>query len=99
VEYGSSPIDLLNVTGLLDITGGFVDFGQVGGALDGVNPYIFGSYGSLTGTFTELNVPDGYQVDYGVGTSSVLSLAVVPEPATALLGGLGMLVLLRRRKS
>jgi autotransporter-associated beta strand protein len=50
-----------------------------------------GTWGGLNSTATNKN--DTY---FGTGTGM---LNVVPEPATALLGGLGMLTLLRRRRS
>jgi autotransporter-associated beta strand protein len=75
---------------------------------------LFGYTGLLTGTFTGLADLDqfnqaGYnwQIRYadvtpgtlngGTG-SSFVTLTVVPEPSAALLGGLGLLVLLRRRR-
>ncbi len=101
VEFGSASIDLMNVANLLDITGATVDFSQLSGALDGVNPYVFATYGTLTGgTFSNvLNLPDGYGIDYGSGSSSALSLVAIPEPAAAFIGSIGLFALLRRRRS
>ena len=100
VEFGTGSIDIVNVTGLLDLTGSTVDFSQVAGALDGSSPYTFGNYGSLSGTFgSVLNLPDGYEINYGTGSDSTLTLIAVPEPQAALLGGLGLLCILRRRRN
>ncbi|MCW1921196.1 autotransporter-associated beta strand repeat-containing protein [Luteolibacter arcticus] len=99
VEFGTGSIDLINVAGLLDLTGSTVDFSQLTGALDGVSPYTFANYGSLSGTFADvLNLPDGYELDYGTGTTSALTLIAVPEPRVALLAGAGLLCNLRRRR-
>lgn len=58
-----------------------------------------------TSTVT-LNLGDGYITfkqdpwdGYSVGHVDNLSVSIVPEPGAALLGGLGMLCLLRRRRS
>lgn len=75
---------------------------------------LFGYTGTLTGTFSGLadlasfnEAGYDWQIRYadssagtlngGLGTSFV-TLTVVPEPAAALLGGLGLLTLLRRRR-
>lgn len=100
VEFGTGSIDLVNVSGLLDLTGATVDFSQVAGALDGASPYTFANYGSLSGTFgSVLNLPDGYEINYGTGSDSALTLIAVPEPRAALIGGLGLFCLLRRRRN
>jgi hypothetical protein len=99
VEFGSSSIDLLSVTGLLDITGGNVSFIEFAGPLDGTSPYVFASYGSLSGIFSGI-APSGYTIDYafddGVSTRNI-ALVAVPEPRTAMLGVAGMIFLVRRR--
>lgn len=99
VEFGSSSIDLLSVTGLLDITGGNVSFIEFAGPLDGTSPYVFASYGSLSGIFSGI-APSGYTIDYafddGVSTRNI-ALVAVPEPRAAMLGLVGMLLLVRRR--
>lgn len=60
--------------------------------------------GSLTGSFhnaaddsTILLGGNAWMIDYGTGTNSAITLTAVPEPAGTLLGGLGLLALLRRR--
>ena len=104
VEYDTSTldlIDLLGVGGALDIAGSAVDFDLLGSGLDGISTYTFATYGSLTGgSFSLVNdLPSGYLIDYGTGTNSSISLVPVPEARTLLLGGLGALMLLRRRRS
>ncbi len=105
VEYdgdGAGTIDLLSVAGILDITNATVDFSQFGAAADD-GAYIFASYGTLVGgAFSSVfNLPSGgYYIDYaydnGITTNNIA--LVVPEPAAALMGGIGMLALLRRRR-
>ena len=47
----------------------------------------------------QINVPAGsYTANFGGGNVTSLVSFAVPEPSTALLGGLGMLLLLRRRR-
>jgi hypothetical protein len=77
-----------------------VDFDDIGADLDGTSSYVFASYGSLLGgTFASvIDLPTGYAINYGTGTNSTLALVPVPEPGCALLGGLGCLLLLRRRR-
>jgi autotransporter-associated beta strand protein len=102
VEYNTSFIDLINVAGLLNLgANSAVSFVNLGGALDGVNNYVFASYGSLTGTFSAGAAPAGYTIDYAYnnGVSSNNIALVIPEPSSLLLGGLGALALLRRRRS
>ncbi len=64
------------------------------------NNYTIATYtGTLTGTFdTIVGMPSGYSIDYGTGTNSSIMLTV-PEPgaAVSLLGGLGLLLGIRRR--
>ena len=98
VEYSGATIDLLNVTGGLNITTATVDFDMIGSALSEPS-YIFATYGSLTGTqfATVSNLPVNYEIDYAFGGNNI-ALVLIPEPSTALLGGLGLLALLRRRR-
>ncbi|GAA5118882.1 autotransporter-associated beta strand repeat-containing protein [Luteolibacter yonseiensis] len=106
VEYdgtGTGTVDLLAVLGSLDITNATLDLSQLGEAAnDGA--YVFASYGSLVGAaFAGITgiIPSGYHIDYaynnGVNTNNIA--LVIPEPATALLGGLGLFALLRRRRN
>lgn len=104
VEFDTGTInliDLFSIAGLLDIGGATVDFDDIGNDLDGTSSYVFASYGSLFGgTFASvIDLPTGYTINYGTGTNSTLALVPVPESGCALLGGLGCLLLLRRRRS
>jgi len=106
-DTASQKIDLLNVTGNLDITDAAlslddISFGDVG--LDGVSSYIFATYtGSLlgAGAFDSDPLPAGYEVDYDFGGNNIALVPVpVPEPGTIVLASLGCigLGLLRMRK-
>ena len=103
VEYdgGGSLIDLLAVTGNLNIGSATVDFAPLNSSLTG-SPYIFATYGSLIGSqfASVVDLPGGYTIDYAYdnGTTTT-NIALVPEPTVALLAGLGLLGLLRRRRA
>lgn len=100
---GLGTIDLLSVSGLLNITNATVDFNQLVASLD--DPYyIFATYGSLSGTqfSSVVDLPSGYGIDYAFNdglTSTNIALVAVPEPAAALLGSIGLLAILRRRRN
>jgi autotransporter-associated beta strand protein len=103
IEYdgtGAGSIDLLNVTGLLDITNATVSFTQLGAAADDA-VYVFATYGSLTGTFAPeriIGLPTGlpYTIDYNYLGANQIAI-VIPEPTTALLALIGLFPLYRRR--
>ncbi len=99
VEYDGGMIDLLNVTGTLDITEATVEFVGIGNDLSGI--VVFATYGLLIGTEFDqvIGLPDGYSIDYNYEGAN--SLALVPEPSTyALLFGISILTVavLRRRR-
>lgn len=104
---GAGSADLLRVGGLLDLTGGEVDFSTVAGGLTPDDPaYVFATYGALTGTFATITgLPTSYAIDYAYdnGTSAnnvalVFAPAPVPEPATVSLIAIGAVVGLGRRR-
>jgi PEP-CTERM motif len=96
---GAGTIDLLNVTGAFDITNASVSFTHIGAALDDAS-YVFASYGSLVGSAfaSEIDLPSGYEIDYAFG-GNFIALVAIPEPASTMLGGLGLLALFRRRRA
>jgi len=103
VEYDDSlpqQIDLLNVSGTLDITSATVDFADISDGTIGLSgsAYVFATYGTLTGSqfASVVDLPTGYTIDYAYGGNNI---ALVPEPTAALLAGLGLLGLLRRRRA
>jgi autotransporter-associated beta strand protein len=93
VEFDSDTgeIDMLNVSGNLDLTNGEFDFSNeaVGDLPNGA--YVFATYGSLTGQAAEFNVPANCSVVYGFGGLNQVALVAVPEPSMlVLLLGIGM---------
>ncbi len=102
IEYdgaGAGSIDLLAVAGGITVFGGNLDFSNVGDLPDD-SVYVFATFGgpiTLSGSFTENNVPSGYLVNYAYNGNS-FALVTIPEPTTLGLLGLGSLIGLRRRR-
>ena len=104
VEYDDSlagqKIDLLAVSGDLDISLAAVDFADISTGPVGLSgiAYIFATYGTLTGSqfASVVDLPTGYTIDYAYSGNNI---ALIPEPTAALLGALGLLGLLRRRRA
>jgi fibronectin-binding autotransporter adhesin len=104
VEYDGAAagqkIDLLAVTGDLDLTGATFAFAPAtgGSPLSGDGPFVFATYtGALTGSAGG-TAPAGYEVDYG--TPGQIALVVIPEPSTwilLVLGGMALAAYKRRR--
>jgi autotransporter-associated beta strand protein len=102
----------LSSTNILSLTGGILTLGNltfldlVG--WDWANAAV-GSYELIDGSFTvdfgnTAYLSEGTAYDFGNGrkgyfTSGSLNAVIVPEPRAALLGGLGLLALLRRRRA
>ena len=85
---------------LSDATGSGSAFDVSNGANDIVKMYVGGS---LTNTFTGLNLDAtdqyiSFHANNVIANIDNLSIATIPEPGAALLGSLGMLCLLRRRR-
>jgi len=87
VEFNSTAntIDLLRVTGGLNLDNYTLNFADLGaGSL--VNPsYIFATYGSLAGTTNTFSsivgTPSGYFVNYAFGGNNI-AIVAIPEPGT-----------------
>jgi len=88
--------DLLRMFGNLDL-GTATDTLAITGTLDGITSYLIATYtGSLTGTFDNVSGLTGsYIVDYSTPNSIFLT---IPEPSTAMLGGLALLLAFKRRR-
>lgn len=102
LDATSSSSDLLFVNGNLNLgANDQLTLSLLNGSSP-TNNYTIATYtGSLTGTFnTIVGMPAGYSIDYGTGTNSSIMLTV-PEPgaAVSLLGGLGLLLGIRRRRA
>jgi autotransporter-associated beta strand protein len=105
VEYnsGDDTIDMLSVSGALDLGGGvlkFADLATTPVALD-QPAYVFASYGSLAaGRPTVEDLPDMYTVDYEYGeANNQIALVAIPEPSMIVLlvvGGLAAAAFRRR---
>lgn len=103
ISLGALNIDsgatvLFNGLALTDIAG--IDLGT---ASNGTYNVLAGSF-TIDGASVISNLGEGNAADLGGGRSAYfeagsLNLVVVPEPGVALLGGLGLLTLLRRRRS
>ncbi|NLE37841.1 MAG: hypothetical protein GX621_07435, partial [Pirellulaceae bacterium] len=92
IEYNSNTpaIDLLNVSGALDLSSATLSFSDLGESTLTGEPYVFATYGTLAGApaFEPIGTPTGYVVDYAYEGNKV-ALVLIPEPsALALLAGL-----------
>jgi autotransporter-associated beta strand protein len=91
--------DLAIATGLLNF-GGTLNVTNIGGALQNGATFNLFDWGSAAGTFANVNLPtlDG-NLSWDQSNLYVDgTLAIIPEPKAALLGGWALLVLLRRHR-
>lgn len=93
----------LAISSALLTFGGTLNVTRIGSALVAGDTFNLFDWSSATGTFSTVNLPS---LDSGLAwdqsslySSGQISVTVVPEPGAALLGGLGMLALLRRRRA
>lgn len=108
VVIDSGGVSPMNIGGNVSLDGGLgVSFTTV--PIIGQQFTIMNYSGDLTGLFSEfdklVDSPSGpnsvlLRVDYGTGTDSSVVLTVVPEPSTLVLlgSGLGLMMLVRRRR-
>lgn len=111
---GASVADLVNVAGSLDLTGSAVVWSNLGTYAPGDKfTLISYDAGDLTGTFAGyaddtthsfgggfwfINYDDTAAGVNGGNRDRFITITAIPEPAVALLGGLGLLTILRRRR-
>jgi fibronectin-binding autotransporter adhesin len=103
---GSNINDLVSVTGNLTLDGILnvvATSGDFLAATEGMAWRLFNYTGTLTNNLVNfsLSMPTlGAGLDWEIDTATAgqVNLVVVPEPGAALLGGLGLLALLRRRR-
>ena len=104
VEYDSdfSTIDLLNVTGEFDLTGGTFNFSDLGSGSLSLTPHVFATYGTLVGNpALEVGVPVGFVVNYAFSGNQI-ALVPVPEPSGIVLlsfAAIGLGAFGRKRQS
>lgn len=105
MTVGANLNDLVSVAGNLTLDG-LLSLSATSGdfsAVTGGSWRLFDYSGTLTNNLLTLNsmpsLASGYSWSLDTATPGQVNLAVVPEPRAALLGGLGMLLLLRRRRA
>lgn len=101
---GSNINDLVSVTGNLTLNG-LLNVTSTAGSFNTVTSgswRLFNYTGALTDNLLTINtlpeLANGYSWTIDTTTSGQVNLAVVPEPSALLLGGLGILACLRRRR-
>lgn len=93
----------LAISSALLTFGGTLNVTRIGGALVAGDTFNLFDWSSATGTFSTVNLPSldtGLEWDQSsLYSNGQISVAAIPEPSAALLGGLGVLALLRRRRA
>jgi fibronectin-binding autotransporter adhesin len=92
--------DFATVSGLLTF-GGTLNVNNIGGALVSGDTFDLFNWTNSSGSFSSVNLPSldpGLTWDHSALYTSG-TITVIPEPSAALLGGLGLLALLRRRRA
>lgn len=104
MTVGGGINDLVSVAGNFTLNG-LLNVSATSGSFTGLTSgswRLFNYTGTLTDNLLVLNslpsLDPGYSWDLDSSTSGQVNLIIVPEPNAALLGGLGMLALLRRRR-
>jgi fibronectin-binding autotransporter adhesin len=104
MTVGGGVNDLVSVTGNLTLDG-LLNVTATGGSFAGVTSgswRLFNYSGALTNNLLALNtmptLDPGYSWSLDLATGGQVNLTVIPEPRTALLGGLAGFILLRRRR-
>jgi autotransporter-associated beta strand protein len=98
VEYNSATdaIDLLAVSGTLDLFAAMIQFSDLGSGVLDQPAYVFATYGTLAGTpVATPGIPTGYSIDYHYNNEN--KIALVPEPSSCILLLLAGLILAFRR--
>lgn len=89
IDLDASTGDQLQITGDLDLSS-TLDTLHVQG-LGGAASYVIATYtGTLTGTFDNVALPEGYSIGYGTGSDSAITL-MIPEPTALGLFGIGLI--------
>lgn len=107
-EVSGTAIDLITVTGLLDIEQATLDLQVDAITNDPTGWLVLARYGTLTGMgFADITIASGFQLDdieyaYGTGSNQIAvqisrSPAPVPAPAPLALIGVGLFALAGRR--
>jgi fibronectin-binding autotransporter adhesin len=104
MTVGGGVNDLVSITGNFTLNG-LLNVTPTSGSFAGITSgswRLFNYSGTLTNNILGFNtmpsLDPGYSWSLDLATSGQVNLTVVPEPGAALLGGLGMLALLRRRR-
>lgn len=94
IDVVSGAADLLTVGGTLDVSGATLHTDFTGAA--SFTPLVIATYGTLVGTFgTVQGLPVGWSIDYHYQSQN--QIALVPEPSTIVLAGIGLAGLMARR--